>query len=416
MAVILFPPRQIACMVESAEGTQQSAAGFDSDDLIQVIDPTLQCSPNQFSRDLASRGFGTNPAHYSTGTCELTFSVELAGHTDNSSSLTTIPKLTKLLEACGLVSNELGAIGVASGTITSGPLQHGETVAGGTSGEDTTMFGYGYTGEGVASVVKSTAPFDLPETVTGAVSGASFTTTTLAGNVRTGWGWRPNTEDAANKTLSFLFYQDGQRVQLYGCRGNGRLRLVTHDRPMIEFTFMGIYSTRDASANLNELAADAFETMEPTSVLNTSSTLISAAGSPKTITGADYCWTEATLDFGNNVTVRQCANGANGYLAAVIANRAPTFTINPDDPGVTAYPFHQYLMDGTRARTEITIPGGTGNSWRLRIPHLQASAISGGNRDERVSLDVTYDCTRGQDDGANDSSIGHDNEFFLINF
>lgn len=413
MAKKLYPPRQLAFRVESSEGTLVSSASFTSDDLVQVIDPQMTPTPTRFDRNLASRGFGTTPAHYADGTCELTFSVELTGHTDNSSTPTSAPKWSKLLEACGLEMREVARLAV-NGAISGGPIQANETVVGGTSGEEGVAIGYSYTGD-TSIDIEVNGGFSAAETATGSVSGANFTVgSSPLGSAAYGYSWTPKTSEASNKTLTANFRMDGDLYEVYGLRGTFQLRWVTHDRPMLDFTFSGIYSTSSASPNLSELAANSFEAMEPEPLVNVASTLTAVDGDA--LSGADLCWSEATFDMGNNVTVRQCANGTNGWLGGVIANRAPTFTINPDDPGVAAYPFIDKLQDGTRARFKMVVPGSTGNRFEFRIPHLQANSQGYGNRDERVSLDLSFDCTRGQDDGANGSSLGHDNEFVLINY
>lgn len=417
MALILYPPRQIAAVVESAEGTQTSAGSVTASDLIQTINPSVTVQPNSFPRELARRGFGTVPNFYSTGTATLTFQVELTGSTDNVGSWTALPKWSKLLNACGLVNKEIGYLGI-SGSITSGPVQPGETI---TAGATATAFGYTYSGAAIAYVEKAASALTAGAATAG-TSSASFTiagTGAALGNVLSGYGWRPQTEDASNSTLTFHFRIDGQRYQIYGARGTFALNFETHNRVLVEFTFQGIFDEVDASANLSELGAAAFKAVPPVAFLNSQSTLTPRAvdGTEGTaISGSDLCWSTGRLDMGNTVTVRPCANGANGYLAAVISERAPTFTINPDDPGVAAYPYISKLMDGSRARFFASWGTTQGNRWILQIPHLQTQSSSMGERDNRANHTLTFDCTLGENDGAADNAVGYDNEFILINW
>jgi hypothetical protein len=417
MALILYPPRQIAAAVESSEGSQVSAGSITAADLIQVLDPTVQVTPNTFPRELARRGFGTVPNFYSTGTATLTFGVELTGSTDNASSWTAVPKWSKLLNACGLGTTELGYLGL-SGSITGGPIQDGETL---TAGATAVAYGYTYNGATIAYVVKAASALTAGSG-SGGTSSASFTvagTGPQLGNVLSGYGWRPLTEDASNATLTFHFRIDGQRYQIYGARGNVAIQFETHNRVTLQFTFQGIFDELDASANLSELGATAFKAMPPAAFLNASSTLTPRGtdGTEGTaISGGDLCWSTGTLDLGNTVTVRPCANGVNGYLAAVISERRPTFTINPDDPGVAAYPYIQKLMEGSRARFRCSWGATAGNRWIVQIPHLQAQSSSMGERDNRANHTLTFDCTLGENDGAADTAVGYDNEFQLINF
>lgn len=412
MATILFHPKQVAAVVEVSEGTRNATVA--ATDLIRVIQPVAQFTPQSFPRDLARRSFGAAPAHYSTGTGQITFTVEITGRTDNTSAYATPPQWDRLLAACGCDSTQIGVVG--TGTITSGPIEHNDVI---TAGLTATAFGYTYTGEG-AAVVRKAAGALTAGAATVAPSGASFTLASPLGNTLYGHGWAPITKETTNATLTLYLNNDGQRYVMYGCRGNVRVNLAAHDRGLLEFTFFGIYYEVAANAMVTELGANTFEDLTPPAFFNVGSSLTpqNLDGSFGTaISGADFCWSEASFDLGNNVVVRPCVNGANGFMAAVITGRSPTFTINPDDPGVASYAYIAKMMAGTRARIDMAWSNGvTGNSFRLSIPHLQTVSTTMGERDARTSHQVTFACTLGQTDGAAGAAIGTDNEFRLLNY
>lgn len=425
MATIFYPARQIAAVVESSEGTQTAAGSVAVTDLIQTLDPQIQLTPNRFERPLARRGFGTVPSHYAKGTGRLTFGVELAGSTDNASALTTIasgglPRWSRLLEACGSVAKEVGSLG--AGAITSGPIQHGETLDGASSVPTAVALGYSYTGDNPVTIELASGAFTGGETITGSVSGASFTQAgsgVLLGNVLAGYAWHPKSVESSNKTLTFHFNIGGQRFQLYGARGTCSFSFNVHDRVIANFTFDGIFDEVDASAALSETGATAFKAMLPPAFVAAASTLTprGADGTYGTaISGADLCWDSATFDLGVSTVMRKCANGTDGYIAAVITGRAPTFSFNPDDPGVSSYAYIQKLMEGTQARGYLQWGTGLGNRFLLKIPHLQAQTTSIGERDTRMNQTITYDATLGSFDGAADRSVGFDNEWLLVNY
>jgi hypothetical protein len=353
------------------------------------------------------------PSHYAKGTARLTFGVELAGNTDNASALTNAPNWGKLMEACGSVQKEVGSLG--TGAITGGPIQHGETI---TAGATAIALGYTYTGESVISVEKAGSALTAGAATT-SVSSSTFTIATLLGNVLSGYAWHPRSVEGSNKTLTFHLNISGQRFQVYGARGTCSFAFNVHDRVIANFTFDGIFDEVDASAALSETGSTAFKAMTPPAFVAAASTLTprAADGSFGTaISGADLCWDSATFDLGVSTVMRKCANGTDGYIAAVITGRAPTFSFNPDDPGVASYAYIQKLMDGTQARGYLQWGSALGNRFLLKLPHLQAQTTTIGERDTRMNQAITYDATLGSFEGAADRSVGFDNEWLLINY
>ena len=424
MAVIFYPARQIAAVVESAEGTQTAAGSVAVADLIQTLDPQIQLTPNRFERNLARRGFGMVPSHYAKGTARLTFGVELAGNTDNASALTTIalgglPKWSKLLEACGSVAKEVGSLG--TGAITGGPIQHGETITATVGGNTAVALGYTYTPENPITVELAGAALAAGGATT-SVSSSTFTIAgagVLLGNVLAGYAWHPKSVEASNKTLTFHLNIGGQRFQVYGARGTCSFAFNVHDRVIANFTFDGIFDEVDASAALSETGSTAFKAMTPPAFVAAASTLTPRAADGTfgtALSGSDLCWDSATFDLGVSTVMRKCANGTDGYIAAVITGRAPTFSFNPDDPGVASYEYIEKLMEGTQARGYLQWGTGLGNRFLLKLPHLQAQTTTIGERDTRMNQAITYDATLGSFEGAADRSVGFDNEWLLVNY
>lgn len=426
---ILFPNRQIAAQREAAEGVEET--GLDGADLIQVMDPRIRPIANSFERPLASPGFGTNPDHFSTAAMEITFGVEVAGARANTGGYTATPVWSRLLEACGWNRVDLYFLAGSGGTVSGGPLQHLEQLDGASAGE-ATMLGYGYTLEsdpfwpvtGVGggpggSVGGAPTAFGSSEGITGARSGATATATgtaSLAADVLSGDAWYPNTTEVENKSLTMWFNIDGQLYAAYGCRGNVEFNFASHDRVVMQFTFQGIFADATATAALDEFQTGAFGVLNPPGLLNAGAKFVTRDGSPKTLSGSAFCWSNATLNAGANVQMRNCANGANGYQAAVIANRDPRFTIDPDDPGVATMPFVQNMLNGTLSRFEMVWGTQVGNRFALQMPYLQTVDLSPDAREERANWGVQAKLTRGINDGADAASIGQDNELLFLCF
>ncbi|MEE4301957.1 MAG: hypothetical protein V2J24_21140, partial [Pseudomonadales bacterium] len=269
------------------------------------------------------------------------------------------------------------------------------------------------------SVGGAPTAFTTSEAVDGDRSGASAAALGTAGllaDTRIGDAWYPITTEVENKSLTMHWNVDGQRYQTYGCRGNVEFNFASHDRVVMQFTFMGIFDEADESAAVDEFQTGAFNVKNPPGLKNAAAKFVTREGSPKTLSGTSFCWSNATLNAGANVAMRDCANGANGYQAAVIANRDPRFTINPDDPGVATMPFVQNMLDGTLSRFRLQIGDSLRNSFGLQLPYLQTVDLASEPREERHTFTAQMKATRGLSDGADTASIGQDNEIILTAF
>lgn len=179
------------------------------------------------------------------------------------------------------------------------------------------------------------------------------------------------------KTLTIGAYIDGNRLLMRGCAGTFTLNFETGKIASINWTFTGVFSGNSAVA----LLAPTYPTALPLRVGN--ATFSIGAWSP--------CWQSMTIDAGNTVVLRECATNtdASGYAAAIITDRLPTGSINPE-----------MELDGTKdnyniwtSMTEEALAFSLVNStdkFAIAAPKLQRTNVAIGDRNGVVTDEITF--------------------------
>ena len=126
----------------------------------------------------------------------------------------------------------------------------------------------------------------------------------------------PEGAGSTQHTLTIGCYENGLFKEIYGAMGNARFTFDSAKRAMIEFTFRGIWCTPSDVAILGPV----YPTDAPLQFI--SSALLIGAWTPKVA--------QFTLDLGNEIYVREDSSIASGYSSAVIGNRRPNGTLNPE--------------------------------------------------------------------------------------
>jgi len=401
--------RQLAVKSETTSGEGVAETSFAATDLVRVAELTLDQRPNAYERPLHTGGFGYVPRHYATGTCELSFVVEMAGNSDNAGGTwSSTPKFGTLLKGCGMFQRATLAVDL-TGAITGGPFQAGETITGGTSANTAAITSDVYTGATQISVHTISGAFTSGEELTGSTSGATVDVgATELGANQNGYFWRPLTEETSNQSMTIRLYNDGDLITVYGARGTVDVDCQSQDIGKLRFTIQGIYSSTTATALLDDTATGAFDDLTPPAFVNVTATLNDGTTSttPK--------FTELQLSLGNNVAMRKNANSASGWQAAVIANRTPSGRINPDDPGATAHDFRDAVNAGTRFRLGASWGTSEHNRFEIKCPAIEFDSLGDSERDEVQSFDGNFRVTRGFEYGADDNSPCTDQELLIF--
>lgn len=409
-----------------------TAATIDtSTDFFEVIEPTYTVTPLMFERFQKSQSLTTqvqtvpgSAKGTPVATCEMSFGVELAGPGTAVAS-GTAPKIDRLLRACGLAPLTVYRYSVTANSYSGGPFFHNENIegtAGVFSSADAKSFGCNAYGDSefLAYSATSLGNTSIKSEHSGASATATGTTAT-----QTGIGYVPATaytDDTTNTTVTIRMVvgDGGEYVEMKGAKGTFEMVFTHGDRVVVNFTFTGV---------LNEY--------KDTSVSYPSNHNYTAEVPPAWIstgmgvqedTSETALWTSSlfnalTLTLGNEVTVREDTNSADGYAFAVITGRAPQLTWNPDAVLSTGnYDFWDKFLAGKPTRMRWSVGSTAGNQIDFRVTSAQFSGIADGDRDTVSILDTTTMLTGGSFGSSvvtsggdpSSSTMGSDNEFQIL--
>jgi len=128
----------------------------------------------------------------------------------------------------------------------------------------------------------------------------------------------PEDPSATVKTLTIATYEDGLLKMIKGAMGSWKLPINAGSAMRMEFTFVGALVNTSAASIL----APTYPTILPWRP--------SADGTGFTYDGTAWCFESMTIDSGNDVQLRPCQDETSGYKGALVANRVPTITFNPE--------------------------------------------------------------------------------------
>jgi hypothetical protein len=416
--------RQVFVELESTSGTLASVTAAD---FIDAIDPTFTITPRSYERNIVRPSFTQHPQYYSSldvttaasdtiAQVEMSFSVEMAAHSDGN---TTEPTWGKLLKSCGFEA--LSTVARATiGAITNGPILHREEFE-----ISTTPCGraIGTTFTGDTSLF-----FDRSATAVGSLEATVSTATCTGASESTdvGHAYILNTDKStatANTSVSIWMYLDGQMVVAKGCRGNVEFSFTATDRCLMNFTFTGVLDRFDNNES-SITGASGGNKVAP--VFSGAGFGINAVG---TALDTSAIFSTLSIDMGNELIYRDDANAADGVKEVSIAGRAPTMSFNPDADLAGHGAYATWMSDfvtGALARAEFRLGAAAedGNSFLFKMPALQWTGIADGDRDNLTVYEGSANLTggtngdscRSSSDGTSRrySDRGEDNELVII--
>jgi hypothetical protein len=181
------------------------------------------------------------------------------------------------------------------------------------------------------------------------------------------------------KTLTMATYIHGVRKMLRGCMGNAVFRFVAGQKIIVDFTFTGIWVDPDDTAILTPT----YPTVTP----------LRFANSGLTIGGYSPKIREMTLDFGNQVILREDANDPSGYCHAAVTGRNINGKLDPELTTVAAKDWHNEWLTMVEQALAISITSGT-QLFEVDAPKLQFNNLQEENRNDITTEGVTFQCNR----------------------
>ena len=185
------------------------------------------------------------------------------------------------------------------------------------------------------------------------------------------------------KTLTIGHYKDGKRSLLSGAMGTWKIVCPTGKVAYIEFTFTGKYSTNETDT---ALITPTYPTVSP---------LRFAAGA-LTFNSVALCTSTLEVDAGNSVIMRECVNATDrsGYVSALVTNRAPMITADPESELVATQDRDALWLTSSAQALSIQV-GAAGSSITIAAPKAQLENKQQGNRSDMMVDNLTWLATQG---------------------
>ena len=185
------------------------------------------------------------------------------------------------------------------------------------------------------------------------------------------------------KTLTIAHYKDGKRSLLSGAMGTFKISCPTGKVAFITFTFTGKYSSNETDTAI---------------IAPTYPTTLPMRFSPGVLTwnSVDLCTSNVEVDAGNSVIMRECVDVADrsGYKSAIVTNRAPVITADPESELVATQDRDAKWLTSTPEAFSMRV-GVSAASIVIAAPKAQLENKQQGNRSDMMTDDVTWLATKG---------------------
>lgn len=193
----------------------------------------------------------------------------------------------------------------------------------------------------------------------------------------------PGTATSGPRTITIGHYHDGKLRQLSGAMGNAVFTFPTGLPAFVTFTFQGKYFENETDVAL----------ITPTYPADQSLRFADGSFSWDSV---NLCTASATIDLGNQVIMRECAeaNNRTGFKSAVITNRAPIITADPEAVLVATQNRDLQWTEMTTAALAITMNGSGTSTLVFNAPAAQIENKQPGNRNEMITDDMTWLATK----------------------
>jgi len=203
------------------------------------------------------------------------------------------------------------------------------------------------------------------------------------------------TSTLANITpMTVALFKDGLKKIIKGARGNVKYSAKNGEPGMFEFEFIGVY---DSVADVALITPSGVETTVPVALL---SALFSVGG-------FSAFMSQITFDMANTIEPRADVNSAAGYISAILTNREPKGSFDPEDELVANHDWYGRWLGGTTGVLTWKHPGSAGNICTFNIPVCQYTKISESDRNGIATLGTDFLMARSASSGNDELSIAY---------
>lgn len=192
--------------------------------------------------------------------------------------------------------------------------------------------------------------------------------------------------------LDMAVYQDGRVHKLHSARGTASINAQIGQPAQIDWSFQGVKAENPSDLAL--LTGIPYPDVTPVSFIGVTSSAFSET----------LCFTALTIDFGNTLAPRQCANAATGYNAIRISNRAVTGSLDPEASLIADFNPWANLFNGAVGQVTVTIGTVAGNIITIDLPNAQITAIGQSSREQIIVDQLTLAAVEPEFDAGGDYS------------
>lgn len=190
--------------------------------------------------------------------------------------------------------------------------------------------------------------------------------------------YKPASSSVSSATLAM--YLDGKIYKMWGARGTARLSLEAGKPGIMSFEFIGADFSEADGALLS--SGVSYNSVKPPTFQSASLTIDSYAALVSRV----------DLDLANALTLREDANASSGHKSAVITNRKPMLSFDPENVLVATEDFLGNWRSGSEMAFTATLGSATGNTIALTAPKVQYQTAGMGDREGVSVLDLAGLC------------------------
>ena len=193
------------------------------------------------------------------------------------------------------------------------------------------------------------------------------------------------------KTLTIGCYLDGKFKSIAGAMGTFKINLPAGRMAFIEWDFSGVWQEPSDVALIAPTYPDALP--------------IRFADATVQYDAVDLVVENVTVDAGNNVIMRESAGTLAGYISALVTDREPKITANPEAVTVATQDRYGAWVDSTEAAFTVALNGPTTSTLTISAPAAQILNVQEADREGLVTDEIEWGCNKNGADADEELSL-----------
>lgn len=191
------------------------------------------------------------------------------------------------------------------------------------------------------------------------------------------------------KTLTIGVWEDGKRKSIAGAMGNFVIQCPAGKTAFIEWTFQGTWQPEVAEA----MITPTYPTVKGLKYASATTTYATVA----------MCVANISFDAGNSVIMRECGANASGFVSALITNRKPVITADPESVLIATQDRYASWLAATEGVLNLVLTAPATETFDILVGAAQINNIQGGDRSDMLTDQITW--TANKNSTTNDAEM-----------